>query len=289
MKRITAVIFTLIFAGMLVASAQPPPDFELLTVEIINEYPHDTSAYTQGLVWHEGIFYESAGRRGVSTLREVDPETGDVLRSVPVNRPEDELSGDNPQQDYFAEGLALVGDRLIQLTWTAGEAFVYDAETFDRLDTFTYEGEGWGLCYDERFLYMTDGSQYLSVRDPDTFELIVDAAVTFQGRVINSFTDEQGRVLGRLNELECVGDYIYANSYTTDVILKINKHNGELVGLIDASNVLPAEARAELAGDEVLNGIAYNPESDTFFITGKHWSTMYEVRFVPQPADANSE
>lgn len=289
MKRVFSALTVLLIVavGLSLAQSQPASEFEFQTVEVIRELPHDTGAYTQGLLLHEGSFYESAGLRGVSNLREVDPETGEVLRSVPLNRDQSELSGDTPPPDYFAEGLTLVDDRLIQITWTAGEAFVYDIESFDVVETFTYEGEGWGICYDDRWLYMSDGSQYLSIRDPQTFELVVDMAVTFQGRIVNSFTTPDGELLGRINELECVGDYIYANSYLTDYILKINKTNGELVALIDASGLLAPEEGAELQSGEVLNGIAYDPESETFYITGKHWPKMYEVQFVPSEPPSN--
>ncbi|RPI98272.1 MAG: glutaminyl-peptide cyclotransferase, partial [Chloroflexi bacterium] len=132
-------------------------------------------------------------------------------------------------------------------------------------------GEGWGLCYDDRFIYMSDGSAFLDVRDAETFELIFSGLVTVQGQMVNN-----------LNELECVGDYIYANVYMTDYILQIDKTNGVVVGIIDASTLVPPEERAQFDAQEVLNGIVYVPESDTFLITGKHWPNIYEVRFVPK-------
>jgi glutaminyl-peptide cyclotransferase len=260
--------------------AEPRP-FQQFTVEVINTYPHATDSYTQGLLLHDGFLYESGGQRGISTLRRVELETGEALDRIPLNRPEEELTGDNPLPDYFAEGLALVDDRLIQLTWTAGEAFVYDLETLERVDQYVYRGEGWGLCYDGRYLYHTDGSEFITVRQPDTFEPIVRAAVTFQDRAINTYALEDGQRLGRLNELECVEDSIYANSFMTDFILRIDKGTGVVTGLIDASGLLTDDERAELESGEVLNGIAYNPESDTFYITGKNWPTLFEVRFVP--------
>ncbi len=234
-----------------------PP--QILVPEVISVRPHDPAAYTQGLLLHDGSLYESTGRQGESTLREVDPQTGDVLRSIDV------------PEEYFAEGLALVGDQLIQLTWKTEVAFVYDLATFEQVGTLNYEGEGWGLCYDDRFLYMSDGSPFLDVRDPETFELIFSGLVTVQGQMVNN-----------LNELECVGDYIYANIYMTDYIVKIDKTNGVVVAIVDASTLVPPEEKALLDAQEVLNGIVYLPESDTFLITGKHWPNMYEVTFVPQ-------
>lgn len=230
---------------------------KLLVPEVISVRPHDTSAYTQGLLLYDGYLYESTGRHGASTLRKVDPQTGEVLQMISV------------PEEYFAEGLALVGDRLIQLTWQSEVAFIYDRETFEQVGTFTYEGEGWGLCTDGRYLYMSDGTPFLDIRDPQTFELIFSGLVTVQGSLVE-----------RLNELECVGDYIYANIWQTDYIVQIDKYNGVVVAIIDASNLLTAEERAQFDDQEVLNGIAYLPETDTFLLTGKHWPKMYEVRFV---------
>ena len=235
-----------------------------LKPEVLSVRPHDTSAYTQGLLLYNGYLYESTGRHGASTLRKVDPQTGEVLQMISV------------PDEYFAEGLALVDDRLIQLTWQSEVAFIYDRETFEQIGTYTYEGEGWGLCTDGRYLYMSDGTPFLDVRDPQTFELIFSGLVTVQGSLVE-----------RLNELECVDDYIYANIWQTDYIVQINKYNGVVVAVIDASNLLSEEEKAQFDEQEVLNGIAYLPETDTFLITGKHWPKMYEVRFVEKEPSAN--
>jgi len=260
---LTIIIFTIpTVAQEAITELQP---------EVLNTYPHNPDAFTQGLIWVDGVFYESTGLRGASSLREVEIETGDVVRSVPLTRGEEALA--DGEIEYFGEGLALVDDRLIQLTWQAGEAIVYDFETFDVIDTYEYAGEGWGLCYDERFLYLSDGTPYLSIYTADTFELVVQYLVTFQGAPIQS---------GLLNELECVGDSIYANLWRTDFIVEIDKFTGEVISLIDASSLLTDEERDNYeAGRQVLNGIAYNPETETFFVTGKEWDTMYEVQFVP--------
>lgn len=233
-----------------------------LEPQVISTRPHDPTSFTQGLLYYDGSLYESDGNccpsySTFSTLREVDPETGEVLRSIDID----------PQ--YFTEGLERVGDRLIQLTWQENTAFVYDIETFEVVDTYTYEGEGWGLCYDGDLLYMSDGSPYITLRDPETFEVIDRGLVTFQG-----LPAEQ------INELECVGDYIYANIWQADVIIQIDKTNGNVVGVIDAQNLLSEEELASITpGSDVLNGIVYLPESDTFLITGKQWPTMFEVTF----------
>ena len=274
MNRITrlALLLALLLLGLPVLAQQPGAQPVTLTVEVLNVYPHDENAFTQGLLLlAPGVLLESTGLRGQSSLREVDLETGEVLRRVEVRRPEAELTGPNAQPDYFAEGLELVEGRLIQLTWTEGEAFVYDLETFERIDTYTYEGEGWGLCYDGRYLYMSDGSPYISVREPATFALIVKSLVTLEGQPIRS---------GLLNELECVGDSIYANLWQTDFIVQLDKVTMQATALIDVRGLLPEEDRPRDPGG-VLNGIAYNPESDTFYLTGKLWPSLFEVRFVP--------
>ncbi len=253
-----------VFAPTLAQSDNPLyTPVKLLEPEVLSVRPHDTTAYTQGLLLHDGYLYESTGRHGASTLRKVDPQTGEVLQMIRV------------PDEYFAEGLALVDDRLIQLTWQSEVAFIYDRETFEQIGTYTYEGEGWGLCTDGRYLYMSDGTPFLDVRDPQTFELIFSGLVTVQGSLVE-----------RLNELECVGDYIYANIWQTDYIVQINKYNGVVVAVIDASNLLTEEERAQFDEQEVLNGIAYLPETDTFLITGKHWPKMYEVRFVEKQTGA---
>ena len=229
----------------------------LLVPEVISVRDHDPNAWIQGLVLHDGLFYESTGRYGESTLRAVDPATGAVQQQIEL------------PEDYFAEGLALVDDRLIQLTWKENTAFVYDAETFEQVSTFEYEGEGWGLCYDGEWIYMTDGTPFIDLRDPETFELIFSGAVTLQGQPVPN-----------LNELECVGDSLYANVWQTDFIVQIDKSNGVVTGVIDASSLLTEDERAELESGAVLNGIAYDAENDVFLITGKLWPKLFEVRFV---------
>jgi glutaminyl-peptide cyclotransferase len=228
-----------------------------LTPQIVNTYPHDNQAFTQGLVLYNGKFYESTGQYGVSSLREVDVTTGNAIRNYVLD------------SQYFAEGLALVDDKLIQITWQEGRAFVYDLATFNKEQTFSYQGEGWGLCYDGKDLYMSDGSATLYKRNAETFE------VTGQIQV-----KQNGQTVTMLNELECVDEFVYANIWQTDKIMKINKSNGTVANEIDASNLLSSEERASLPQGAVLNGIAYNSEADTFYITGKLWPKLFEVKFV---------
>ena len=222
--------------------------------EVVETRPHDPTAFTQGFILYDGSLYESTGLYGSSSLREVDPETGAVIRQIPI-----------PEQ-YFAEGLERVDDRLIQITWQEHIAFVYDITTFAQIATFNYEGEGWGLCYDGADLYMSNGTDQLTVRDPETFAVRETVPVTLEGQPVI-----------RLNELECVGSTVFANIWQTDTIVQIDKESGRVVAIIDAAGLLTAEERSM---SDVLNGIVYLPESDTFLITGKLWPKMFEVRFV---------
>ncbi len=239
-------------------SVHRAPTPEHLVLKVISKRPHDTTSYTEGLLLHDGILYESAGRYGQSSLRAEDPQTGKILRSIEV-----------PQQ-YFGEGLALVGDRLIQLTWKEDTAFIYDVNTFARLGTFTYMDEGWGLCYDGAQLYMTDGSPAISARDPKTFGVVRQMQIMLDGQPVKN-----------LNELECVGDTLYANVWMTNTILRIDKATGRVTGVIDATGLLTAEETAAAGSDGVLNGIAYDEQQGVFLITGKLWPWMFEVQFLP--------
>lgn len=214
---------------------------------------HDPDAYTQGLLLRGGSFYESTGRLGRSELREVDVATGEVLRSRKL------------ADEHFGEGLAMVGDKLVQLTWKAGLAFVYDAETFTVQNTFEYSGEGWGLCYDGQSLYMTNGSSSMVRRSPETFEVLDEFRIT-----LNGFS------LHNLNELECVGDDLWANLFQTHRIVRIDKHTGEVTGEFDAYNLSLISERPTDPG-AVLNGIAHDPSTGMFYVTGKLWPTLFEI------------
>ena len=227
-----------------------------LGYQILQTYDHDPEAYTQGLLFHDGYLFESTGLYGTSTLRKVDVETGRVIASVAVD------------SAYFAEGLALVGSELVQLTWKAGIAFVYDLETLELKAQHTYAGDGWGLCFDGASLFMSDGSNKVVERDPKTFEILSELTVL-----------QEGFTLPQLNELECVGDFIYANVYQTDRIVKIDKCSGEVVGEIDGFN-LSLSARRPNDSDAVLNGIAYIEETGLFLVTGKLWETLFAIRLI---------
>lgn len=234
---------------------------EQLVPQVLATYPHDTNAFTEGLLWHDGTLYESTGRYGDKSndLRQVDLTTGSVLRKFQLS------------DEFYGEGLALVDDRLIQLTWKNDTAFVYDLKTFDPVGTLMYTGEGWGLCYDGKQLYMSDGSNLITVRDPKTFQPTRQLSVTLEGVPVL-----------QVNELECVGDSIYSNVWLTDTMLRIDKATGVVTGYINAANLRAIVESSLTDGNAVLNGIAYNPDTDTFYVTGKMWPKLFEVRFVPK-------
>lgn len=238
----------------------PEPDAPTkIGVEVIESYPHNTAVFTQGLVWDNGIFYESGGLYGQSALHRVDLQTGASDLSVPI------------APELFAEGLALVGDRLIMLTWKAGVAIVFDKNSFEEIGRFSYEGQGWGLCYEpsQEQLWMSDGSSVIVGRDPNSFE------ITNQLQVLDN-----GQPVSRINELECVNGLIYANVWKSDIILVIDSQTGAVIDKIDGGTLLTAEERAQLnLSSQVLNGIAYDPVEDVFYLTGKQWSKLFKVRF----------
>ena len=239
----------------IVLDATPAPP-ELLRANVVRRYPHDTEAFTQGLLWHEGHLYESTGLRGRSSLRKVALESGEVLERREVDRA------------HFAEGLALVRDRLIQLTWRNGVAHEWSLEGLRHRRTFQYEGEGWGLCYDGRHLVMSDGTARLTFRDPSTFRQVRQVTVR-----------NEGRAVADLNELECVDGAVWANVWQRDEILRIDPASGRVTAVVDASGLLTDE---EAMDTDVLNGIAWIPERERFVITGKLWPHLFEIELVPR-------
>jgi glutamine cyclotransferase len=223
------------------------------TYEIVNTYPHDPGAFTQGLVFHQGLLYESTGLNGSSSLRRVELETGRVLRKVDV------------PSVFFAEGLALFNNRLYQLTWQNQQGFVYDLDSFNMLGGFRYAGEGWGLTHNGRSLIMSDGTSQIRFLNPDTFQV---------QRVIN--VQDNGREITQLNELEYVKGEIYANIWQTDRVARVDPNSGRVTAWINLSGLLSPEDRAR--GVDVLNGIAYDEASDRLFVTGKYWPKLFEIR-----------
>ncbi|MCY3623726.1 MAG: glutaminyl-peptide cyclotransferase [Gammaproteobacteria bacterium] len=234
------------------------PAAESLTVKVHRKIPHDPTAYTQGLLWWQGKLYESTGRRGQSQLRRIDPASGTVEHHVRI------------PVLFFGEGLARAGQRLVMLTWKAERAYVFGLPRLDRVSTLSYRGEGWGLCHDGRRFVMSDGSDVLSFRDSESFVVVGRVAVTFEGAP-----------LAHLNELECVHGEVYANVFQTDTIVRIDPATGGVTARVDATGLRDA---AEAQGGDVLNGIAYAPELERFFVTGKLWPAMFEVTFVDESA-----
>ncbi len=233
------------------ASAQAQS--ETVELVLISSHQHDSEAFTQGLEMHDGSLYESTGLYGHSSLREVDPLSGQVIRQTELD------------ESLFAEGITVVGDSIVMLTWKEGVALVFDIESLTVIANHTYSGEGWGLCYDGTHLVMSNGSSELAFRNPEDFTLVSILRVTDQGNEVNL-----------LNELECVGQTVYANVWGSDSIIAIDKSTGEVGLTIDASMFAENESDGY---NNVLNGIAYVSEQDAFLITGKNWTSMHLVLF----------
>lgn len=240
-----------------VIPAVPEPLPQNLGYEILNTFPHDPGCYTQGLVIDDGVFYESCGLYGQSSLRRVDPASG-------VVQAESDLGA-----NYFAEGLVLLKDKLYQLTWQENTGFVYDASTLELLSTFNYQTQGWGLTTDDTALILSDGTNTLYWLDPGTTQIVRQVNVSYQGQPVEY-----------LNELEYIKGLIFANIYLTDTIVVIDPQDGNVVSLVDLTGLRP-EQNSAIQG-EVLNGIAYDDQSDRLYLTGKNWPTLYEVRLIPQ-------
>lgn len=223
---------------------------------VVNVYPHDPTAYTQGLVYRDGFLFESTGLNGESSLRKVRLDTGEVVQRY------------NLDPEYFAEGLTEMDGQLIQLTWRSNAAFVYDLATFARRRTFRYSGEGWGLTHNKREFILSDGTEYLRFYEPKTFRETRRLAVTDAGVPVKA-----------LNELEYVGGEVYANVWHTDRIARVSPESGRVIGWIDLRGILsPVHLRDTEA---VLNGIAYDESRDRLFVTGKLWPKLFEVTVVP--------
>ena len=224
-------------------------------LEVVKEYPHDTGAYTQGLFFDGGRFYESTGQFGESSFREVELATGKVLSQM------------NFQDKYFAEGSVMLGGKLFILTWLNKVAFVYDAKTLAYEQTYSYPREGWGLTTDGKSLIASDGSSRLYFLTPE-FK---------QERYVDVKMD--GRAVRNLNELEYIDGKVCANIYMTDMIVIINPADGTVEASIDCSGLLPRKLREPRT--DVLNGIAQDPATGKIYLTGKYWPRLYEVRLVP--------
>lgn len=239
-------------------SNPPPPEqpgVVSYSYKVVNTYPHDIESYTQGLYWHDGYLWEGTGLYGESKLRKVELTTGEAVKEISLDA------------RYFGEGIALLGGKIYQLTWRERECLVYDAGTFERTGSFTYEGEGWGLTTDGEKLYMSNGSDKIKVLDPTDFS------------VLSTFEVKDGRqTVPMLNELEWINGEIWANRYLTDEVVIINPETGHLSGRVDLTGLLPKIEMRPYT--DVLNGIAYDEAADRIFVTGKKWHKLFEIELM---------
>ncbi len=249
---IVIIILSISLSVLLNNDSDKPTPFHY-TFTIINVYPHDVNAFTQGLFFENGTFYESTGIYNNSTLRQVELETGKVLRlySLP--------------SEFFGEGLTVFGNRIIQLTWKSNQGFIYDKETFNLLQEFDYPTEGWGITYNGSQLIMSDGTASLYFLDPETFTITGQVEVYDTGPVT------------QLNELEYIQGKVYANIWKEDKIVIINPQTGQVTGWIDLTGLIDLE---DFDSDNVLNGIAYDKEEDRLFVTGKRWPYLFEIDLI---------
>jgi glutamine cyclotransferase len=242
-------------APVIAAQRSKPSRAPVAGYRVVHVFPHDPQAFTQGLEYVDGVFYEGTGLNGRSTIRKVRVENGEVLQMQKLD------------SQYFGEGIAVFGSTLFELTWTSGIGFLYDRASFQRKGTFTYRGEGWGLTHDGRRLIMSDGTAYLRFLDPTT-----------QKEISRLEVRDGGTPVVHLNELEYVKGEIFANVWQTDRIARISPTTGRVTGWIDLKGLLSAR---ETAQDAVLNGIAYDAAGDRLFVTGKLWPKVFEIRIAP--------
>lgn len=236
----------------LVSGIQP----KLLTYEIVNIYPHAIDSYTQGLEFYRDTLFEGTGQRGGSKLLKTDYKSGKAYQTV------------NLEGKYFGEGITILNNKVYQLTWRENTGFIYNADNLKKIKNFTYfkNIEGWGLCNDGEKLYQSDGTEKIWVLDPDTLK---------ETDYINVYAGASK--IKSVNELEWVDGKIYGNVYQKDAVAVINPTNGSVEAILDLSE-LKTKIKVNDPGNEVLNGIAYNPKTKTFFITGKNWDKMFEIR-----------
>lgn len=245
------ILLPFFFAGP--AFSQTIPTY---SYKIVNVYPHDSGAFTQGLVYSDGFLYEGTGQNGQTTLRKVDLKTGTVLQLHEL------------PDEYFGEGITIFGDKIIQLTWQSNVGFYYDKESFMPIEQFYYSTEGWGITNDGKRLIMSDGTAVLHFLDPQTFQETATLEIT----------DDKAPVKG-LNELEYINGEIYANVWPSDRIARISPSTGKVVGWIDLKGILGYYKDNYQV--DVLNGIAYDSEHDRLFVTGKYWPKLFEIKLVP--------
>jgi glutamine cyclotransferase len=261
-KQILLIVVAVILVSIIVISLflslrGTTPASSSYKYSIVNTFPHDPNAFTEGLLYSGGFLYESTGLYGQSSLRRVDLETGKVLQTY------------NLSSQYFGEGIALVGNEIIQLTWEEHTAFVYNITSFALLKEFNYSGEGWGLTYDGSRLIMSNGSSILTFLNPTTFQQV--------GQI--NVHDENGSV-NNLNELEYVQGKVYANIWGQERIAIINIQTGQVENYVDLTGIININI---IPFYNVLNGIAYDAKSNKLFVTGKLWPSLFEIKLIPPP------
>ncbi len=246
---ILIVTVTLVLSSVILVLMNSRPPYE-----VVNVYPHDKNAFTQGLVIEKGVLYESTGLYGNSTLRRVDLETGNVLQIYAL------------PPEFFGEGITVFGDNIIQLTWQSHKGFVYDKHSFDLLREFSYPTEGWGITNDGNQLIMSDGTATLYFLDTETFQKVGQVEVRDGNASVTN-----------LNELEYINGEVYANIWREDKIAIIDPHTGQVKGWIDLTGIYNQET---IDLNSVLNGIAYDAEGDRLFVTGKMWSQLFQIKVI---------
>lgn len=251
-------MLTSLFFAAQVATAEPPVTPQILDVEVVRSYPHETDAFTQGLLFADGVLIESTGLEGASRLRKLSIKTGKPIQEIHL------------PSDVFGEGTARVGDKLVTLTYKAGQGFVWDLETFKQVGSFTYTGEGWGLTFDGEKLIMSDGSEELRFLDPETFKETGRVTVTLSGQPLRL-----------INELEYVDGKVWANVFVQDFLVRIDPDTGIIDAVADLRGLYPRDQRKEPMRD-VLNGIAYEEQTGRLFVTGKNWPQLFEVTLQPR-------
>lgn len=239
-------------------AANPRGTTPTCTFTVVREFPHDATAFTQGLQFVEGDWIEGTGLNGQSSLRRVDVETGTVEQRVPLG------------PEYFGEGVTVLGDRIYQLTWQSYVGFVYDRATLQPVATFAYNTEGWGLTNDGTRLIMSDGSAKLYFLETQNLTVMSEVTVT-----------DNGNPITQLNELEYINGFVYANIWHSEQIAKIDPQTGQVAAWLDLSGLRPAETQANF--EAVLNGIAYDAAADRLFVTGKLWPKIFEVEMREKP------
>ena len=255
-KALHISLFIFLFLGLPGCSTEPLIEPEKFSYRVVSSYPHDPTAFTQGLAWDKGIVYEGTGKRGKSSLRRVDLQTGKIEQKI------------DHKNHIFAEGITVYQDRIFQLTWKNNSVFVYDKHTFSLIKSWQFPGEGWGITHDNRNLIVSNGTATLYFLDPETLN---------EKRRI-SVRDNTGPIES-LNELEYIKGTVYANIWKSNRIAIINPKNGIVEGWINLAGL-----RKQLQYDnqpDVLNGIMHDPEGDRLFVTGKFWPTLFEIKVIP--------